>query len=241
MPDKSPGLEHRHNRLLAAISPATFGLLERDLQHGAFEQGSVLLEPGDAVERVYFPQTGMISLLVVTKDGQGIEAATIGREGGVGLHRGNGKRRAFTRAVTQVGGTFSYIRADRFEHAAKQNGEINDLISRYTEVLWVEAQQIAACNAIHNAEARLCRWLLQTMDRIESDTVPLTQEFLSQMLGVRRTTVTMLAQALQMKNVIQYRRGKIVVTNRGHLEDCACECYHVIQHEKLPLRVGIDF
>lgn len=118
---------------------------------------------------------------------------------------------------------------------------MRDLIARYTEVLWAEAQQIAACNAAHDAPARLCRWLLQTSDRIGSDYLPLTQELMGQMLGVRRTTVTLLAQSLQRKGVIQYRRGHIQILDRKQLEHYACECYAVMQQEKLPLKIGVHF
>lgn len=234
------GKNHTQNRLLATISRDTFSLFDRHLKTVDLKQGEILHEPEESVERVYFPESGMISLLVVTKDGAGIEAAIIGREGAVGLHRGLGKRRAFTRAVTQVDALFSVISAEHFADAVKQSEELKDLITRYTEVLWVEAQQIAACNAIHNAEERLCRWLLQTRDRIESDTLPLTQEFLSQMLGIRRTTVTLVARTLQKSGLIKYSRGSIVILDGKGLESVACECYHVIQHETLPLKIGAD-
>ena len=158
---------HLRNRLLAAIPPNAFLLFEAGLRTSTFKQGTIVQEVGEPVEQIYFPQTGMISLIVVTQEGGGIEAAMIGREGAVGLHRGLGKRRAFTRAVIQVSGTISHISADVFERAVGQSDAIKDIIMRYTEVLWVEAQQIAACNAVHGAEARLARWLLQTQDRID--------------------------------------------------------------------------
>jgi CRP-like cAMP-binding protein len=115
------------------------------------------------------------------------------------------------------------------------------LIGRYTELLSTETQQIAICNAKHNAEARLCRWLLQTRDRIESDIVPLTQEFLSEMLGVRRTTVTLVARALQEAGLIKYRRGVIRIEDAHRLRDAACECYAAIGKESLPRRLGFDW
>jgi hypothetical protein len=110
-------------------------------------------------------------------------------------------------------------------------------------VLWVEAQQIAACNALHDAEARLARWLLQTQDRLPSraPTLALTQDFLAQMLGTRRTTVTLVARALQVAGLIRYKRGKIEILDRPGLEKAACECYHVIRHETIPGVIGVDF
>jgi CRP-like cAMP-binding protein len=232
---------HLQNRLLAALPPTDFSLFDSDLRASTFKQGAIVQEAGEPVDQVYFPQTGMISLLVITQEGVGIEAATIGREGAIGLHRGLGKRRSFTRAVIQVSGTISHISADVFERAVERSDAIKDMITHYTEVLWVEAQQIAACNAVHSAEARFARWLLQTQDRIDSDALPLTQEFLSQMLGVRRTTVTLVARALQQAGLIRYRRGQIVILDRAGLEEAACECYQIIQHEILPEIIGVKF
>jgi CRP-like cAMP-binding protein len=233
---------HLQNRLLASMSASDYSLVEPSLQSATYEQGVVLLEAGETIDKIYFPQDGMISLLVVTKDGGGIEAATIGYEGAAGIHRGLGMRRAFTRAVVQLAGTFSFIPAGAFERATLQSESIKDLIAKYTEVLWVEAQQIAACNAVHDAEARLARWLLQTQDRLrpKNPSIALTQDFLAQMLGTRRTTVTLVARALQTAGLIRYRRGQIDIIDRRGLEEAACECYQVIRHETLPEIIGID-
>jgi CRP-like cAMP-binding protein len=234
-------LSHQDNRLLAALPVEMFGLMGHDLRQIPLTQGQALYEPGQPIDQIYFPQSGMISLLVLAKDGGAIETATIGREGAVGLHGALGKRLSFTRAITQVSGKFSVVRAATFAQFALDHAPVRDLIARYTEVLWAEAQQIAACNAAHDAPARLCRWLLQTSDRIGSDYLPLTQELMGQMLVVRRTTVTLLAQSLQRKGVIQYRRGHIQILDRKQLEHCACECYAVMQQEKLPLKIGVHF
>ena len=181
----------------------------------------------------------MISLLVVAKDGGAVETATIGREGAVGLHGALGKRLSFTRATTQVGGKFSIIRASALALLVQDHVPLRDMITRYTEVLWAEAQQLAACNAVHDVPARLCRWLLQVSDRIGSDELPLTQELIGQMLGVRRTTVTLMAQSLQREGAIKYARGRIRILNRKKLEHGACECYATLQQEKLPLKIGV--
>ena len=233
---------HLRNRLLAAIPASDFSLLQSDLRATTFKQGAVVQEEGQFIEQVYFPQTGMISLLVITEEGGGIEAATIGFEGAVGVNGGLGSRRAFTRAVIQLPGIISHMPVRDFERIVSQSNAIRDIITRYTEVLWVEAQQIAACNALHDAEARLARWLLQTQDRTPgpASSFPLTQEFLSQMLGIRRTTVTLVARALQRAGLIKYTRGKIVILDRPGLEEAACECYRVIHHETLPATLEID-
>ena len=235
----SPG--HQDNRLLAALPREMLDLIGRDLKQISLAQGRPIYEPGVQIDEIYFPQSGMISLLVVTKDGEAVEAATIGREGAVGLNSALGKRLSFTRATTQVPGNFSVIRAAVFAKLAHDYAPVRDLISRYTEVLWAEAQQIAACNAIHDAPARLCRWLLQTADRIGSDHLPLTQDLIAETLGLRRTTVTLLAQQLQRRGLIKYARGHIMILNRQQLEQCACECYAVMQQEKLPLKIGVTF
>ncbi|MEJ2379548.1 MAG: Crp/Fnr family transcriptional regulator, partial [Pseudolabrys sp.] len=150
---------HRDNRLLAALPPEMLVQMEDDLQQISLPRGMVLLEPGDAVNNIYFPQTGLISLLIVTKDGGTVEAATVGREGGVGLQRGYGPRRSFTRATAQIGGRFSAIGAKRFEQLVSDQPALRDMIGSYTEVALAEAHQLAACNATHDATSRLARWL----------------------------------------------------------------------------------
>jgi len=232
-------LGHQDNRLLATLPREMIELMGHNLKQIALAQGRALYEPGQPIDQIYFPQSGMISLLVVAKDGGAVETATIGREGAVGLHGALGKRLSFTRATTQISGRFSIISASAFAQFTHDHGSVRDLIARYTEVLWAEAQQIAACNAVHDTPARMCRWLLQTADRIGSNHIPLTQELIAQMLGVRRTTVTLLAQTLQHRNLIKYARGHIIILNREKLERCACECYAVMQQEKLPPKIGV--
>jgi CRP-like cAMP-binding protein len=230
---------HQDNRLLAGLPRDMLELMARDLRQISLAQHQEIYEPGAPIEEIYFPQSGMISLLVAARDGGAVETATIGREGAVGLHGAFGKRLSFTRATTQVGGRFSIIRAIALAHLVQDHAPLRDMITRYTEVLWAEAQQLGACNAVHEASARLCRWLLQTSDRIGSQTLPLTQELIAQMLGVRRTTVTIMAQALQSQGAITYMRGRVSILDREKLEHCACECYAVVQQEKLPLKIGV--
>src|SRR5262245_542100 len=224
---------HEDNRLLAALPREMLALMARDLRHLSLSQGHPIYEPGTPIDDIYFPQSGMISLMVVVDDWRGIEISTIGREGAVGLHAALGKRLSFTRAVTQIGGRFSTIRTSTFAQHAQDFAPVRELIIRYTENLWAEAQQLAGCNAVHDAPARLCRWLLHVADRIGSDQLPLTQELIAQMLGVRRTTVTILAQALQQRGAIKYARGRITIVDRDKLMTCACECYTVLTKQKL--------
>jgi len=229
------------NQLLAALPPPALDLLRRDLKDVTLDQGRVLFEPGSPLDTIYFPHTGLISLLVLTRDGGAIETGTVGREGAVGLHGTLGPRMSFTRATAQIPGKFSVIPAARLSRLMDESSPIRALIQKYTEVLWAESQQATACNAAHDAAARLARWLLQSSDRIGSDHISLTQEFLAQMLGVRRTTVTLLAQALQTEGVIAYSRGQIHIVNRPALEARSCECYRVMKRDALMPSIGIRF
>ncbi len=217
------------NRLLAALLPADFSLLARDLTDYPLELGTLLQEVGLPIEWVYFPQVGMISLLAPMRNGSAVETATVGREGAVGALAGLGSRNASSRAVVQLEGKGLRISSWRLAAAVNQSTVIKSLLVRYNDALMAMVNQSAGCNASHQVEGRLCRWLLQTRDRSDSDIIPLTQEFLSQMLGVRRTTVTLIARELQGRGLIEYRRGRIKILDRGGLEECACECYATIR------------
>jgi CRP-like cAMP-binding protein len=232
---------HRDNRLLATLSHELLDLMRHDLRERSLAQGKTVYEPGLPIDEIYFPQTGMISLMVVNKDGRAIEISSVGREGAIGLHSALGTRLSFTRATTQIAGRFSTILASSFGRIARDHAPVRELIARYTELSLAETQQIAACNAIHDAPARLCRWLLQCADHTGSNELPLTQELLAEMLNVRRTTVTILAQSLQQKGVIEYVRGHIRILDREGLKACACECYSVIRQETLSCSIGVRF
>jgi CRP-like cAMP-binding protein len=227
----NPGSTHGGNHLLAALHPADLSLLEPYFYHIALEQGALLHEQGEEVEQIYFPHSGMISLVTVMQNGQAIDTAAIGRSGAVCFMTGLGLPRAFARAVVRVPGAASRIANSHFQKAISQSDLLRELIIGYNEVLLVQLQQTAACNALHEVEARLCRWVLQIRDRIDSDTIPLTQEFLAQMLGVRRTSVTEIAQKLQDAGLIRYRRGQIEILDRKRLEEMACECYGIIRDQ----------
>ena len=219
----------RRNRLLAALRPVEMALLQPHLKEVELEQGTMLHEQGESIERVHFPNSGMISLLAVMQQGNAVETATVGREGAVGAMSGLGPRRAFTRAVVQMPGTASQIPTAKFQSIVSGSQALRDIIVRQNEVLLAQVQQSAACNALHEAESRFCRWLLQSRDRSDGDIVPITQEFLAQMLGVRRTTVTLVAQSLQDAGLLRYRRGRIEILDRTMLEERACECYGVVR------------
>jgi CRP-like cAMP-binding protein len=230
--DRSAG-----NRLLAALPDDLVMLLQADLGQVTLAQGAVCYGAGDAIDRVYFPHTGLISLAIVA-DGEMVEISSVGREGAVGLQSGFGRRLSFTRATVQISGTFSAISAPHFEHATSRSVALRSMISRYIETMWAEAQQNAACNAIHDGSSRLCRVLLQCVDRTGINQLPLTQDCLAAMLGVRRTTVTLLAQQLQNRGIVRYSRGRITILDRLALKSCACTCYHAINHKDLLSEIG---
>jgi CRP-like cAMP-binding protein len=223
-------LEHgRFNRFLATLPPHDFSLLAPHLHRIPLERGVMLHDVGEDIEHVYFPHTGMVSLVAVMQSGATVETATIGRAGVIGGSAGLGARSTIARAIVQLPGTAAWISASQFHAAAAQSPATRDLIVRYNDVLLAQVQQSVACNALHGLEARLCRWLLQTHDCIDGNVIPLTQEFLGQMLGVRRTTVTIAARLLQSAGLIRYRRGHIQILDRAALEDISCECYGMIR------------
>jgi CRP-like cAMP-binding protein len=219
------------NQILASLSQADFSQIAALLRDVTPEQGHVLHEPGDEIEHIYFPYTGMISLLAVLKDGKAIETATVGREGVVGAMAGLGLHAALARAVVQVPMIGAQIAAAPFRKAVQQSNELRDLIVKYNQVLLAQVQTTAACNALHHVEERLSRWILQTRDRTDTDRIPLTQEFLSEMLGVRRTSVSEVAHKLQTAGLIRYSRGMIEIVDRPALERRACECYAGIREK----------
>jgi CRP-like cAMP-binding protein len=217
------------NRLLMALERADFALLAPHLHNLPLVQGLVLQEQETPVKQVYFPVSGVISLISVMEGGEVVETAMVGREGAVGAFGGLGPWNAFTRAVVQSPGMAAVIPVARFQAAVAQSDRIRNLILRSKEALLAQVQQTAACNALHPLEARLARWLLQTLDRSDDSKLPLTQDFIAHMLAVRRTTVTLIAGRLQQAGLISYRRGHIVVPDRAKLEEAACECYRAIR------------
>ena len=216
------------NKLLAALPRDQFDLLAPNLTTLSLQQGEVLAEPGDEFDHVYFPQSGMLSLLAVLRDGKAIETATVGREGVVGAMAGLGLYKSLVRVVVQLPMMVSKIPASQFRKAAAQNEAVRNMCIQYNEVLLSQARVTAACNALHVVEARFCRWLLQTADRAESHNVALTHEFLAEMLGVRRTSVTEVASRMQAAGAINYTRGQITILKRAMLEKMSCECYQTL-------------
>ena len=217
------------NGILRHLSGKTLDLLEPHLRQVTLMQGTILHEAGEAITFVYFPISGMVSMLAVLKSGEAIEAGIIGREGFVGGYVGVRGWRSYGHAVMQMSGDALRINVKNFKKAYDVSDELRVLVNGYQSVLYFQAQQTAACQALHQVEARMCRWLLQAQDAVGGDTINLTQEFLSHMLGVRRTSVSGAANKLQSDGLITYKRGTIRVLNRKGLEKCSCECYGAVR------------
>jgi CRP-like cAMP-binding protein len=222
-------VDHRANRLLAAMEPEDFARLEPHLEFLALPRGKVLYEAGEVIRHAYFPHDCVVSVLAVMRDGHLVEMAVFGREAVCGLVSAFISRRSHGRYVVQLAGAASRIRVDRLKAALDQSQTLRDLFRRFVEALLVQTFQTVACNAVHSVEARCCRWILSTHDRVDRDVLPLTHEFLAEMLGVQRSTISVVARNLQSAGLIGQSRGHIEVTDRSGLEENACECYDVVR------------
>ncbi|WP_068877162.1 MULTISPECIES: Crp/Fnr family transcriptional regulator [unclassified Phenylobacterium] len=220
----------RANRLLGALSTRDFEVLQPHLELVDLPRGKVLFEPGDDVVTTYFPcHRTMVSLLIVTRDGREVEAATVGREGAIGGIVSEGHKPAFGRAMMQIGGQALAIPTSHLEAAKTGSPRFSDLFSRYADALLAQMMQSVACNALHRTEERCARWLLATHDRAGDNIIQLTQESLAEMLGVQRTTVTAVTGVLQDRGLIRTHRGRVEVLDRPGLERAACECYRAVE------------
>jgi CRP-like cAMP-binding protein len=217
------------NRLLEALPADDQARLAPHMTQVDLERGRLLYDPGDQIDVVYFPHDGVISLMTLMENGAAIESTTIGPEGALGLMAAVAPRQSLSRAIVQTPLRASRVAAERLHEVWERSATLRHLVDRHTEALYGHAIQSVACNALHSVEARFCRWLLTCHDRISGDTVALTQEFLADMLGVQRTTVTAVARSLQDKGAIRYRRGVVDIIDRGGLQAQACECYGVIR------------
>jgi CRP-like cAMP-binding protein len=219
----------RANGVLKVLSAKTLALLEPHLRKVKLAQGTVLHEAGDTISYVYFPISGMVSMLAVLKTGEAIEAGIIGPEGFVGGYQGARGWRPFGHAVMQMTGEALRINVRHFKKAYDASDELRVLVNSYQAVVHFQAQQTAACQALHTVEQRVCRWLLQAQDAVGGDTLHLTQEFLSHMMGVRRTSVSGSANKMQEEGLITYKRGVIRILDREAVEKTSCECYAAVR------------
>jgi CRP-like cAMP-binding protein len=225
-----PGRDPRRtgNRLLAALPEEEYAHLAPALNCVSLELKQPLIQAGQSIHHVFFPITAMASLLIVMEDGDEVEAGLIGPEGLVGLSAALGLEFAVYRAICQVPGEAWQMPARVLRQALERSQPLVALIQRYAAAQLRQTAQMVACNALHPATERLCRWLLMSHDRVGRDEFPMTQEFMSELLGVRRPSVTVIAGMLQEAGLIAYKRGVIRVKNRRGLEEASCECYAVM-------------
>ncbi len=224
------GPPYASNRLLAALRSETLAALAPHLVLVDLPADAVLFDAGDDVEHTYLPcGPTQVSLLVVTSDGQEIEAASIGFEGAIGGVVSAGFKPAYGRAVVRVQGHAFCVPTARLEEVKTQHPAIADLFDRAADVFIAQMMQVAACNALHPIEQRACRWLLFAHDRSGDEPIHLTQETLAQMLGVQRTTISAVARVLQDAGIIHIGRGKVDILDRPALEKRACECHDSVE------------
>ncbi|OYD95419.1 Crp/Fnr family transcriptional regulator [Nostoc sp. 'Peltigera membranacea cyanobiont' 210A] len=224
-------LKPQVNRLLAALPTSDYQRLVPHLKLVSLPTRKVIYEPGEPITHVYFPQHAMVSIVTIMKDGSTVEVGIVSNEGMVGIPVILGGNTTTTKAFVQVSGAGMQMDADVFRTEFNRGGAIQKLLLRYVRAIYTELTQSCACNRLHTLEERLARWLLTVSDRLESEEFLLTQEFIAQMLGVRRSGVTVAASTLSRAGMIRYQRGQINILNRENLEATCCECYQVIQKE----------
>ena len=214
-----------HNRILDSLPQNVFAALAPHLKAANLHFGQVVAEPEESIKDVYFPHACVISLVVEMEVGDMIETAMVGRDGVANATSALDGKMALHKGVVQVAGDASVISPDALRNIANEFEPFRSILIRHEQVLFAQAQQSAGCNASHTVESRMCRWLLRIRDLTQSNKMELTQDFLAQMLGVRRTSISMVAGTLQRAGLISYRRGKIEILNSEEMQNSACECY----------------
>lgn len=221
-------LSNSANHFLASLSAEDSARIKPHLHPLELPLGAIFYKAEDKISRLYFPESGVVSLVVGFTNGQFVEAGMFGRNGVIGAGAALDGEVALNQAISQVGGAGLSVEISVIRRLASESASLRLALGRYDQIVSAHVQQVGACNAVHELEERLSRWLLQTRDLIQSDTLPLTQEFLSQMLGVQRSSVTLVARKLQEAGLINYRRGRIHVLDVEGLQDACCECYAAI-------------
>jgi CRP-like cAMP-binding protein len=215
--------------ILLSISESDFTLLRPHLEYVSLPNHLVLHEPGRKLEFAYFPNRGLISLVVVMKDGKTAEAGIVGNEGFTGTLAAVGLTRSPHQAVVQITGDGFRVEVGALQNTLESAPHLQWILSRYAAIRGIQVAQTAACNRLHDLGQRLARWLLMTQDRVDSGSLPITHDFLATMLGTDRPSVTFAAGVLQKKKIIEYTRSALKIVNRKKLENSACECYGIIQ------------
>ena len=217
------------NKILLSIPDTEHRVLLPHLEPLRLRQHTILHEPTQKLEFAYFPNWGLISLLVATEDGKTVEVGMVGNEGVAGVAAAVGLTISPLRQLVQISGDAFRIRVGALQTCLQSTPQFQLALSRYAIIQGMQIAQTAACNRLHDAGERLSRWLLMAADRVDSTSLPITHDFLATMLGTDRPSVSLAAKILQRKKVIQYRRGALEILSRKKLESSACECYKVIQ------------
>ncbi|MEJ6479823.1 Crp/Fnr family transcriptional regulator [Nostoc punctiforme UO1] len=220
------------NLLLTALPPDLYKQLKKNMEQIELSYGEILNRPGETIEEVYFPLTCLISVTITMMDGMTVEAGVVGSREMVGINAFMGGRETTqTEYIVQVPGKAVRMEADLLLHEFDTNKSLRDVMLKYTQAYMAQISQNVACNRLHTIEQRMARWLLESSDRLNSDQLFLSHEFLSHMLGVRRASISETASHLQDKGLIQYSRNQIKTIDRQGLEETSCECYGVIKQE----------
>ena len=217
------------NKILLAISDMEYSLILPHLEFLDMPHHLSLYEPGQPLEFVHFPNSGMVSLVIATEDGRTVEVGEVGREGFAGVQAAVGINKNQVREIVQIAGDSFRVKIGALKIVLQSAPELQRILTRYAVVQGMQFAQTAACNRLHNIEQRLARWLLITQDRVDSSTLAITHDFLATMLGTDRPTVSSAARILQDKQIIEYTRGAVQILSRAKLKECSCECYGVIQ------------
>jgi len=226
------------NKVLLAMPDNEYELMRADLTHLDLPSHLSLHEPTQNIEFVYFPNRGMVSQVVVTKDGRTVEVGVVGKEGYVGAGLAAGVTRSSVREIIQIAGDGFRMKGNALQRILQTAPQLQAILSRHTGLQGMQVAQTAACNRLHDIKQRLSRWLLMTQDRVDSGLLPITHDFIATMMGTDRSTVSLAASVMQKDGLIDYVRGAVKIVNRRKLEIAACECYGVIQQleDELGLR-----
>ncbi len=219
------------NRLLRSLEPAVYGQMAPHLELVRFPLGRIVYEPGQALDDVYFPNHGVLSMLTVLENGDLVEIATVGNEGMADLSVFLGLKISSSRLLCQVPGDTLRMKTAIFLDLVERHPGLRMALGSYMVSMFILVSQSAACNRLHPVEERCARWILMTHERVDSDSFPLTQDFLASMLGVRRPSVSVAAGMLQKAGLVHYNRGRMTVLERDGLEAAACECYAIVRDQ----------
>lgn len=220
------------NLILRRLSQEERALIFPSMEFVRLKLRQVLHEVGDTIRSIYFLNEGMGSVLTVQPDGKSVEVGLIGKEGAIGVSVIFGFKTSGLRVVTQGEGTAYRVSVDTLLRMLPRCPDLVQRLQRFAMILGMQSTQVAACNRLHNVQERLARWLLMTQDRVGGKILPLTQEFLAQMLGTRRASVSVAASMLHNERIIAYTRGNVTIVDRRLLEEAACDCYQIIEQQR---------